>query len=112
MSPGLWFIETKEEREAYHQKWIKNHYLKEGKRYTFTIEKQRRDFYNIFRGHTYSPYIKQADCPWMSVCLGPKFSIPWQATKWAKDYLKRGGPPEGYFDPPPPDPNIVVYKPS
>lgn len=112
MIPSL-NMRSKEEREASHREWIEKHYLVPGKRYTFETAKYWRGGYNLLGGRNmeWTVYIKEADCPWM-ICALESFKLKVMAEKWGRDYLKRGGPPEGYFDAPLPDPNIVTYQPE
>lgn len=113
---------TPEERAAAHQKWIDDHYLVEGRAYTYEANCCWWSGWFPSRRNYYAVHIKQAECPWMIVATelypyptivpGAKI-VQWlRAHWWAKRYLRRGGPPANFFAPPPPspDPRMVVYK--
>lgn len=119
---GIYFIDrrTAEERAADHQRWIDQHYLEEGKAYTFELHKYWDHGWVPCKVYSWTVHIKQADCPWMGVACN-SFTFPGiipfagliartRAIIWAKAYLKRGGPPEGYFRSAAPDPNRVVFS--
>lgn len=97
--------ETPRAADPSRQKWIDEHYLEEGRAYTFAVEKRR----GANRDRGWEIIIKQADCPWSIVALKCGFHSKLTATRWARAYLKRGGPPEGYFDRPP-DRNRIVFR--
>jgi hypothetical protein len=102
---------SRAEREESHQKWVRQHYLEEGRAYTFELSHLWIDGYTLLgsKRMRWSAYIKQAECPWSGCAVSPHFRFKGQAEQWARDYLRRGGPPEGYFDSPPRDPNEVVF---
>lgn len=110
MARAAFHFRTAEQREEDHENWVKRHYLEPGRRYTFEVNRhlERRSRFNG-KVHRWTVYIKQAEAPWMIVACKRGFRMKFQAQKWARDYLKRGGPPEGFFDPPPPDPNEILY---
>lgn len=77
------------------QSWIDKHYLEKGRVYTYEIE-CRREWGKIIP--KWQLEIREAEAPWGIVCI-ENFRTKWTAELWARAYLKRGGPPEGYFTP-------------
>jgi len=105
MLPSWDIFRTPEEREEEFNAMVRRYYLEKGRGYTYEIER-RREYGEYF--HIYEITIKQTECPWSNVCTH-RCRTRIGAHKWAKDYLKRGGPPEGYFDIKP-DPHAMTYE--
>lgn len=121
MSRWVYDGRTPEEKAAYEKKWHDEHWLVEGKDYTFELNKSWYSGYWPNKTESWICFIKQSFSPWFiiaskgwtynSVVPFAGFIAKSRAEKWGRDYLKRGGPPEGFFDPPNyVDPNKVTYR--
>lgn len=105
------FKETKEERAARDAKWVRDHYLEEGRSYTFEVCRHWMTSTNYGRRvYRWTCYIKQTEHPYMIVGCSIDHKTKWGAEKWGRDYLKRGGPPKDFFGPPSPDPNEITWN--
>jgi hypothetical protein len=102
---------TPEERAARRQSWEDNHYLEEGRKYTFDVSRHWLTTSNHGRRiYRWTCFIRQTEHPYMIVGCSIDHKTKRKAEKWGEEYLKRGGPPEGFFDPPPPDPREITWK--
>lgn len=118
--PGPPDRRTPEERRRDEERRIAEHYLEEGRAYTFELSHTWYSGWFPMKIMTWGCFIKQAECPWSVIAYeGYDYNnaIPFlsliaraRAKRWGRSYLKRGGPPEGFFAPPPADPNMVVFQ--
>lgn len=99
---------TPEENAAYEAERQHLLFFEPGKTYTYDFSNTWHSGWSPFRTMSWSVYIRQAEVPW-SIIAVESFEYPEampfagllakrRAKKWGKDYLKRGGPPEGYWE--------------
>lgn len=106
--PSPFFL-TPEERFEAEVRWIKQHYLESNRRFTIDYGHHWESGYGMLnRIESRTAYIREADCPWRLRALKSYRYLPYLlpgsglvarflAWRWAKKYLKRGRPEDGYL---------------
>lgn len=99
---------TQEEKDAYNKKRYDELWFDPKRTYKYEINSHWVSGFGFYRLEDWSVHITQAECPWMTVTLEtfeyrrtllciPKLIQYNRAVRWAKAYMKRGGPPEGHW---------------